>query len=216
MSQEQKYIKKVYNLMLQDIDAIPNVANWASLIRHLLLSLGFYEVWLEQGVGSYSCFISIVKQRLNDTFIQNWRARLSNSSRANFYSSIAMFQFQPYLEKVNIKKFSQAFSKLRTSSHRLEIEAGRWARPNSVPVNERKCVFCSVLEDEFHFVIECSVFADLRRKYISQYYWKRPSVFKFIELINSTSQGQIRKLCIYIYQAFQLRTELLYRDGQYS
>ena len=32
---------------------------------------------------------------------------------------------QPYLEKVNICKFSRAFSKLRVSSHRLEIEAGR-------------------------------------------------------------------------------------------
>lgn len=88
--------------MLDDIDKLPNVVNWASLVRHLLLSLGFYEVWLHQGVGHYSKFISLLKQRLSDTFIQNWHARLENSSRATFYKSIASFQFQPYLDKINI------------------------------------------------------------------------------------------------------------------
>ena len=29
-------------------------------------------------------FISLCRQRLNDTFIQNWRARLENSTRALF------------------------------------------------------------------------------------------------------------------------------------
>ena len=28
-------------------------------------------------------------------------------------------------------------TKLRTSSHRLEIEVGRWARPNRIPIDER-------------------------------------------------------------------------------
>ena len=47
-----KYIKIVYNMMLHDMDQAANSVNWASLVRHLLLSLGFYEVWLNQGVGN--------------------------------------------------------------------------------------------------------------------------------------------------------------------
>ena len=41
------------------------------------------------------------------------------------------------------------------SSHRLAIGSGRWTRPNRTPVNERICVECGVVEDEYHFVIEC-------------------------------------------------------------
>ena len=92
-------------------------------------------------MGDYAKFISLCRQRSNDTFIQNWRARLENSTRALFYNRIAVFQFQPYLEKVNVLKFSQAFSRLRMSSHRLEIEAGRWVKPNSTPLNERNVPF---------------------------------------------------------------------------
>lgn len=211
MSPNNKYINLVYRLMLNDMELRPNTVNWAALVRHLLLSLGFYEVWLNQGVGDYNIFISLLKQRLTDIFIQNWRARLEASTRANFYTSISIFQFQPYLEKINITKFIQAFSRLRMSSHRLEVESGRWVRPNSIPLNDRKCRFCNVLEDEFHFIIECNMFTELRKRYIPKFYLKRPSMIKFIDLINSTNERCIRKLSTFIFQAFKLRSELLYR-----
>ena len=159
-------------------------------------SLGFYEIWLNQGIGNYKSFLSLLKQRLTDTFIQNWLARLGESTRADFYKTFARFQMQPYLEKVNtcICKFSQAFSKLRVSSHRLEIEAGRWTKLRAIPRDDRKCHICEILEDEFHFVIECPMYLELRKRYISKYYWRRPSMFKFIELINSSNTNCIRKL----------------------
>ena len=49
-------------------------------------------------------------------------------------------------------------TKLRTSSHRLEIKVGRWARPNRIPIDERKCITGNKLEDEFHFLLECSLY----------------------------------------------------------
>ena len=85
------------------------------------------------------------------------------------------------------------------SSHRLEIEAGRWVRVNRVPVNERKCTLCSVMEDEYHFVIECQRYTELRKKYIPKYYCQRPSMHKFIELITSDNNKYIKKfrfLCL--------------------
>ena len=182
------------------------------IVRDILLPLGFYEVWLQQGVGDYLKFLSLFKQRLQDTFIQNWQSRINNSSRALFYRTIASFQFQPYLEKINISKFSTALSRLRVSSHRLSVESGRWVRPNSIPLSERKCILCNTLEDEFHFVLECPIYDDLRKMYISKYYWRNPSMSKFIDLISSTSEGRIRKLSVYIFYAFKLRAELLYGD----
>ena len=135
---ENKYIKIIYNKMIRDIEELPNKANWAPLVRDLLASLGFHEVRLAQGVGNVGTFLSVLKQRLSDICMQNWHDRINNSSRANFYKTVMQFQFQPYLEKINVCKYIQALSKLRVSSHRLAIEAGRWARPTRIPIDERK------------------------------------------------------------------------------
>ena len=47
--------------MSQDIELEPNKINWASLVRHLLMSLDFYNVWLNQGADTINVFISIFK-----------------------------------------------------------------------------------------------------------------------------------------------------------
>ena len=57
---------------------------------------------MNQGVGNYNAFIGSLKLRLTDTFIQNWRSRLEESSRAIFYKTVAVFQMQPYLDMINI------------------------------------------------------------------------------------------------------------------
>ena len=69
--------------------------------------------------------MSEVRQRLTDNFVQNWNSRLLDSSRASCYRNISLFGHKLYLECVTVKKIRIALSRLRTSSHRLEIEAGR-------------------------------------------------------------------------------------------
>lgn len=96
------------------------------------------------------------------------------------------------------------------SSHRLEVEAGRWARPVRVDYDERKCRICSKLEDEFHFIFECPIYTDLRKLYIDKYYLIRPSMFKLIELLTTNRKKQIRNLGIFIYKAFEERNKQLY------
>ena len=107
--------------------------------------------------------------------------RFSNSSRVNTYKLIAKFNLKCYLDFVTVQKFRYAFTRLRVASHRLEIEAGRWHKPNRTLVEERKCLFCrNSLEDEFHFVSECPLYQDLRQEYIKRYFWARPNIPKFI------------------------------------
>ena len=62
--------------------------NWFSLLKQLLCTLGFYEVWLFQEVGNASVILYNVKQRLSDQFIQGWDGRLNISSRASLYKHI--------------------------------------------------------------------------------------------------------------------------------
>ena len=118
----------------------------------MLCNYGFHEVWIAQGVGHTNTFISIFKQRVNDTFIQQWYSRLENSTRASFYRVFANFELQPYLKCVNINKYKVALTKLRLSSHRLSVETGRWT---NIPRENRRCLACNRLEDEYHLLFEC-------------------------------------------------------------
>ena len=74
----------------------PNKQNWASMVKHLLSWLGFLEVWNAQGVGNIGNFLCTFKIRVKGIYVQDWHARLENSTRARFYINVAKFQFQKY------------------------------------------------------------------------------------------------------------------------
>ena len=50
-------------MMLSDIESMPESENWAMLVKRLLSSLGFHNVWLAQGVSNVNIFLDLVKQR---------------------------------------------------------------------------------------------------------------------------------------------------------
>ena len=87
MSHDNKYVKHVYNLLKEDSQLYPNRVNWASLVRDLLNNLGLHYAWTEQGVGNINAFMSLVRQRLTDHFIQNWNSRINESTRALCYKN---------------------------------------------------------------------------------------------------------------------------------
>ncbi|XP_052772033.1 uncharacterized protein LOC128211362 isoform X1 [Mya arenaria] len=205
-----KYVKGMYSHMCSYIETRPNCKSWANDVCSLLQSLGFHYVWLNQGVGDENMFISLLKTRLNDMFIQNWMSELNNSSRARSYTMFSNFMLQPYLTNVNMYKFRKDMCRLRVSSHRLSIESGRWHKPDPIPYIDRKCLCCYVLEDEFHFILECSLYSDLRKTYISKYYWTRPNVPKFVELMQSDNVKVNRNLAMYIHKAFNVRNQYHY------
>ena len=208
-----KYIKLVYKMMLNDMHLHPNKSSWASNLKHLLESLGLNYAWLNQGVGNAELFLQLCKQRLNDNFVQTWSAEMQTSTRADSYRIFADFGFKTYLKIINVQKFRQDLTRLRTSSHRLEIETGRWHKPQIIPRNERKCQICNMLEDEFHFLLECSLYMDLRKKYIKHYYWRRPSIPKFKELLQLENPSLVKQLATFVYKGFQRRNEYYYLNN---
>jgi hypothetical protein len=62
-------------------------------------------------------------------------------------------------------------------------------KPNSTPTNERTCYACGILEDEFHFILECNVYAELRQRLIPSYYLRHPNMQKLLELLNTDKEN---------------------------
>ena len=147
--------------------------------------------------------------RLKDLFILNWRSKVNLSSGLAFYRQIKTdFGISDYLVIVNNFKHRQAISKMRLSSHMLNIEKGRHY---GIKREERKCELCleNDLEDEFHFIIKCKMFVELRKTYLPMYYIKHPSMFKFIQLLNVENKKVLHNLALFILKAIVIRNDML-------
>ena len=201
------YISLLYHESLVNIDASTKYS-WARKVRALLFESGFGEAWYNQGVGDVNVFCMMFKTRLLDMYQQDWHSRLHASTRASFYRSFNdQIQFRPYLDDVYSKMYRVALTRLVTSSHRLKIETGRWQRP-ILPRENRICGICGKLDDEYHFLLECSVLKDIRQKYIPAFYWKRPSMFKCVQLLRSSGRT-LNNLAKFVYVGFSLKWLLL-------
>ena len=66
----------MYNMLKNDFESNPDKKKWCSLLYGLLCTLGFNDAWLFLDIGDSVLFLSLVKQRLKDQFIQNWHGRL--------------------------------------------------------------------------------------------------------------------------------------------
>ena len=76
-----------------------------------------------------------------------------------------------YLISIPDYKVRKNITKIRTSSHSLEIEAGRYRKKNgkSIPVAERICKFCddNLVEDEKHVIMVCKKYCEDRNTMVN-------------------------------------------------
>ena len=106
-------------------------------------------------------------------------------------------------------KFTFALTRLRIASHRLLIETGRWVKLKPTALENRQCITCNLIDDEFRFILVCPMYTSFRH-YIPKYYSNRPSMFKFIELLNNNNELIVRRLALYCFKAFEKRNIILY------
>ena len=176
-------------MMLRDLESMPEKETWTMLVKRLLCTLGFNNGWLAQGVGNVNSFrLEFGKTNIAGQFYPQLEFKIDRFQKSNFCTSISSFHFQNYLTVVKVKKYRNAFSRLRCSSRILEIESGRWHRPIRKPIEEKKCRNCNVIENEFHFLLECSLYNDLRIQYLDSYFYENPNHFKLKKLFQSTQE----------------------------
>ena len=99
----------------------------------------------------------IVKQ----AFKNRWTTDVNNNQSRMFKTHVSYkTEFrswtESYFDCIFVPKFRIALSKLRSSSHNLEIERGRYVRPKK-DVDERVCLLCNVVGDQIHFVTNCCI-----------------------------------------------------------
>jgi hypothetical protein len=131
---------------------------------------------------------------------------------ATFKSSLSP---ENYLNQVKNFDHRKALTRLRTSSHSLMIETGRYTKPRKTPVQERLCKLCNEVEDEVHFLINCNLYKKERETLFHQvelkcqHFLSLNSVDRFIFLVTSEDKivSETAKFC---HSAFEHRKDWLH------
>ena len=103
--------------------------------------------------------------------------------------------------------------KLRIANHDLDIEKGRHI---NTPKENRFCILCrhfyriSVIECEFHFLLVCPIYQDIRNTVADKCTLNDKTLFNFTNVMKSKDIDAVSALSYYVYHAFKRRTELLH------
>ena len=139
---------------------------WANFIKQILDSTGLSYVWLNPAIVDPQQICTELAERLTDQYKQNWQSDLRETTgKLRTYKLIKKeFKSESYLDLPPHMRVPVA--RLRTSTHPLRIEIGRYNLPTPIPAEERYCWFCqnSLVEDECHFLFDCSLYDTTQEK----------------------------------------------------
>ena len=201
-----RYPKQSY-LMLKRLDG-SGKTTWASPIKSMLFRFGFGYIWISQDVGNSKLLMHLFTERLKDCYFQEWLSKVADSEKAEHYKHFkSLLEVEKYLTLELCFKFRQALAKFRCSSHNLMIEKGRHLDLDRI---FRNCPFCLkrniyTIEDEYHFLMVCPQYEDIRYIYFPENMLNYVTIDKFYNFISSRNEQMITSLAKYLYYAFERR-----------
>ena len=200
-------IKHINDIAMQDVltdhcaTFMGNNKSWGNLIKQKLDSLGFSNLWENQNLN-LNMFPSI-QRRVRDIYIQEWHTAINNSPKLKSYVMFKEnFEFEPYLDYIHNNNLRMHLTRFRISSHSLAIESGRF---NNIDRNNRLCIFCNQnsVESEYHFLLVCQKYNNIRSKFIKHHPW--PTMNRFKNLLSSKNRNVQLSIAKYIKNATEER-----------
>lgn len=175
--------------------------SWLNFIHNTLDMAGLSQMWCTPNIFSANYIKKYFNLRSTDIAKQSWKSDVNNSSKCTIYKLIDKeLVFENYL--INLPwAVASTLCKFRTSNHPLPIETGRYT--NTLRDN-RLCLLCNknLVGDEYHYVMVCDHFSDIRTKYISiDENLSKLNVFK--KLLLSNDRGELIRLSLFLKTIFK-------------
>jgi hypothetical protein len=168
-----------------------------------LFSFGLGASWIFQDIGDISMFLAMFAERSRDILTQEWLGKLRSSSRYYWYSQYKVtLETELYLLDSCLSNYTRQFTLIRMGMAGLAVDVGRHA---NIDRSLRICAICSSgeVEDEYHFIIKCQIYEDIRKRYIPIKYTRCP--FSFVLLMSCKNVCIVKQLQLYIHKALKLR-----------
>ena len=185
---------------------------WAGRVDN---AISKYIVNLPCHTNAINIFVNTVREMRYSQFISQWKTDLQENRKWPKLDTYKMikhdYRVEPHILYVRNKKYQRALTRLRVSSHKLNIEAGRHVRPY-IPRQQRVCLHCTTgeLDDEFHFLLICHFHSEGRYSMLQEignYLSLQPRMDKdmFIRIMTSKNQSVLNALGKFIYTEFKRR-----------
>ena len=182
----------LYNILYYETNIGNYEHKWIKCIKEILISVGKMGLFDASYINNPKSTKACISRLLNDLYIHHWNNELNKSSKGKTY---ALFKQTIALEHYLIalpKNVYMQLCKFRTDNHKLPVETGRW---DDIAHNERTCTLCnSDVGDKFHYLFACPSFENERKLYLKQYFYRRPNILKFSELISTRNTTRLKML----------------------
>ena len=195
-------------------------ACWYTCLAVILDKLGLSRFLSNPGSVSTQYLCHVVKDQLQQRYEKIWHRDINDDVRktANQGNKLRcyrtfkyIFKKEQYLSLIENRVARKAFTKLRISNHNLAIEAGRHS---GVEVSHRICQQCDsgAIEDECHFVMNCSRYKDVRINFLKGVSAQNKNVSilndknKFIWLMSNEDKSVCRALAHFIHSCSEFRS----------
>jgi hypothetical protein len=165
---DQSLVRLVYNLLLS-LDH-SGFKTWVTHVRNLLDEVNFSYAFSDQICNASSS--SEIRTKVYELYVINWKKGICdvtlNPKLRSYCTYKQGFYMESYLKQIGDFKLRKILTRFRLSCHNLAIEKGRHCKPK-LPVEKRICEYCqdNAVENESHFLMECSLYNDLRRDLFS-------------------------------------------------
>ena len=152
---------------------------------------------------------NILFMRLKDQYQQSALEEMRNSSKLRFYSKLKTASgMEKYLTDIKNVKHRVAMTRLRLSSHRLNIEEGRYT---ATLREERICSLCKKdVEDETHFLVKCPMYGNIRRHLIAHNNILTSNTHSNLDkAVYLMTCRDLKPVAQFIYESFEHRSTML-------
>ena len=194
---QSKISSVVYRLSKKLYDRGNTSIKLLHFIKSILDDCGCSFLWNTDMLPAQDELKVFLKQRLSDQFKQFWQSCITDSAKSLNYRIFKTFhEFENYLNILTIKE-GILFCRFRTTNNYLPIETGRW---RNIERENRHCHLCNSgeLGDEYHYILECSILNEQRKRLLPNYYINRPNTLKFSTLMSTKKPSLLKKLCKFI------------------
>ena len=161
--------------------------------------------------------VNYLRERRYTQFIRDWTQDLHVDNKWSKLDTYKLIKndnrIEPHILYVRDKNHQRALTRLKVSSHKLNIEAGRHARPY-VHRQQRLCLYCDSLEldDEIHFLLRCNFHSEARYSFIRKIAEHLPVQLEtvphtelFIDIMTSKNTDVLNAVAKFVYLEFKRR-----------
>jgi hypothetical protein len=122
------------------------------------------QLWETEDIGDMPKWCATLKAKIGEREQQSWIERMQRKDKLRLYRSWkSELVVEQYLRDIVEFRLRRGLTQLRSGTCDLRVEQGRWKKEE---LKDRVCVLCAsdLLETEEHFLLDCWVYAPLRRR----------------------------------------------------